>query len=171
MSSLPNAFDPAGETNPKLVRFKVARVGKWNLRSSKSLWDMADLATYLLALDRLEEAAAIGEFISQSVLFEGNYNLWTPAARAIAVGVRALRLLGQSERADRIYQPIREHPDYVINRAIEEQILRDTLQTLQNEAYLLITRDNIVRIEDALAGRPSTEGFRYLKWRIILPRP
>jgi hypothetical protein len=159
MNFLPSAFDPDDETNSKLRKFKLARAGKWSLRSSKSLWDTADLATYLLALERYKEAAEIGGFIAQNVSFDGNYNRWTPAARAIAVGVRAGRLLGDAEMADRIYRPIREHPDYIINRAIEEQMIRQTPETLQNGSFLLVTRDNVVRIEDARAGRSGTEWY------------
>jgi hypothetical protein len=93
---------------------------------------MADLATYLLALDRHEEAAEIGKFVSENVPFQGNYNLWSPAAAAIVVGVRALRLLGQSETAERVYQAIRDNPSYVIHRQVEEQMLRDAQNALQN---------------------------------------
>ena len=71
MTHLPKAFDPAGELNPKVARFKLVRVGKWSLKSKQSLWDIVDLATYLLALDRNREAADIGDFISAEVVFGG----------------------------------------------------------------------------------------------------
>ena len=102
MIQLSRAFSPDDEKNAKLAKFKLARAAKWSLRSGKSLLDMGDLATYLLALNRREEAVEIGEFVSQNVQFAGNYDIWTPAAYAITVGARAARLLGQDERSARI---------------------------------------------------------------------
>ncbi len=154
-----SAFDPTGEANPKLARFKAARIDKWSLRSSKSLWDMSDLATYLLALERYGEAADIGEFVSRSVSFGGNYNLWTPAACAIAIGVRAARFLGENERSRHIYEPIGIHPHYVINRLMEEQTLRETPDALNEKMFMGITRSTVGRIEDAREGRADTEWY------------
>jgi hypothetical protein len=159
LNSLPRAFESAGEANGKLARFKRVRVGKWSLRSSKSLSDMADLATDLLALERYEEAAEIEEFVSQNVAFKGDYNLWTWAACAIGVGVRAWRLLGENNKADRVYQPVRDHPAYIINRSSDDERLREAPDNIQRKAFRLVTRTYIMRLEDARAGRPGTEWF------------
>jgi hypothetical protein len=48
---------------------KRVRAGKWSLWSTKSLAEMAQLATYLLALGRHPEAPEIGEFVSDIVCF------------------------------------------------------------------------------------------------------
>jgi hypothetical protein len=50
---LPVAFGPTAEPNHWLARFKAARVGKWSLKNSKSLREMADLAFYLTAVPAL----------------------------------------------------------------------------------------------------------------------
>ena len=130
---------------------------------------MEQLATNLLALERHDEAAEIGEFVSQNVRFAGNYDTWTPAARTIAVGARAARLLGETERADNIYLPIGEHPDYVINRPLEEQMLGEMSHGVKQKQFSMVTQHNIVRLEDARAGR-APNGIRLQRWRAFLVR-
>jgi hypothetical protein len=156
----PMAFGFDGETVPKLASFKRVRAGKWSLRSVKSLSEMAELATYLFALGRYEEAAEIGQFVSEEVLFSGNYNLWSPASYSIVVGARASRLLGQEDRASKIFAPLKTNPSHCFNQGTLKQIIRETYDSLRQGASLrLVARHNTLLLEESHAGRPGTEWY------------
>jgi hypothetical protein len=59
---LPKAFDPEGEANRSLARFKASRLTKWNVNRPRSLRDMHELAVSLEALGRRSEALEIASF-------------------------------------------------------------------------------------------------------------
>ena len=69
LKNLPQAFAYEDEENIYLKSYKRSRYKKWSVKSSASLREMADLAANLLSLDRQEEAAMIGIFVKQSVVF------------------------------------------------------------------------------------------------------
>jgi hypothetical protein len=155
--TLPKSFSAEGEVLPKLKRFKSARARKWSFGSRRSWRDMADLATYLLALGRHSEAAEIGEFVSSHLKFKGDYGLWSPATLAIAVGARCLRLIGQPERADVVFAPVREVPSSNWSRTILEQIFRETPDAIRSGSALSVASAHILLLEEARAGRAGTE--------------
>ena len=57
---------------------------------------MADLAWFLVALDRYDEAIEVASFVAERVTFQGDYDIWSPACRAILCGPYCLRHLGRS---------------------------------------------------------------------------
>jgi hypothetical protein len=157
---LPLAFEFEGENVPKLAKFKRVRAGKWSLRSAKSLSEIAELATYLLALERYEEAAEIGQFVSEGIEFSGNYDLWSPASQSIAIGARASRMLGQEDRASKIFAPLKTNPSHCFNQATLKQILRETYDSLRQGVSLkLIACHNALVLEEFYAGRGGTEWY------------
>lgn len=107
---LPAAFGPKGETNQWLAQFKSARVGKWSLKSSKSLREMADLGFFLTALGRFDEALEVLGYPSDRVAFAGDYNIWTWVRVCISLRYRLLLECGRHEEAIDSIQRLRGYP-------------------------------------------------------------
>ena len=93
-SELPSAFGVSAEPNKYLKRFKGSLQRRFRLTRSNELFEAVDLAYYLLALDRHEEALEIVSFLSNAVEFNGDYKIWTPVGCAIILESRLHRLLG-----------------------------------------------------------------------------
>src|SRR5689334_9254929 len=91
---LPGAFLPDDEPNGFLRKFKSTRVSKWRLTSSASLWEMSDLATYLLALERPTEAIDVAGYPADRVQFRRDYNIWSPVSCCMNVRSHAQHILG-----------------------------------------------------------------------------
>jgi hypothetical protein len=110
----PPAFSAEGETNAFLSAYKESRAGRWSLTRMEPLFEAVDLAVYLIALDRPGEALEVVSFLSSSVAFTGNYNIWTPVGYALCWQARLHRLAGDTARADAALQRVREHP-FLVN--------------------------------------------------------
>jgi hypothetical protein len=106
----PNEALPEGEPNRYLAKFKSSLCKRWSLTRMETLYEIADLALFLLALDREEEALAVAASIAASIpapppLPRGgfNYNVWCPAtfshALVVHLGAGSLRDQAGASRA------------------------------------------------------------------------
>jgi len=94
---------PDGEPNRYLAKVKASLGKRWSVSRMETLYEIADLAMYLWALDRPGEAVAIAAAVAAAVpapppLPGGrvNYNLWCPATHSHALVAR----LGASARPE-----------------------------------------------------------------------
>lgn len=90
---------PDGESNRYLARVKTSLCKRWSVSRRETLYEIADLAVYLWALERPAEAVAIAASVAVAVpepppLSEGrrNYDVWCPATYSHALVVH----LGES---------------------------------------------------------------------------
>ena len=90
----PHEALPEGETNRYLAKFKSSLCKRWALTRMETLYEIFDLAAFLWALQRDEEALAIAASVATSVpapppLPRGgvNYNIWCPATLSHALCV------------------------------------------------------------------------------------
>lgn len=86
---------PDGETNRYVAKAKASLVKRWAVTRSETLYEIADLAAFLWALERPGEAVAVAAAVALAVpepppLPRGrvNYTLWCPATYSHALVVR-----------------------------------------------------------------------------------
>lgn len=77
---------PDGEPNRYLAKVKASLCRRWSVSRMETLYEIADLAVYLWALERPGEAVAVAAAVATAVpapppLPKGgvNYNVWCPA--------------------------------------------------------------------------------------------
>lgn len=84
--AIPKEALPDGESNSYVAKFKSSLSKRWTLTRMETLYEISDLAMFLWALERSEEAIAVASSIASAIpgppaLPRGgfNYNLWCPA--------------------------------------------------------------------------------------------
>jgi hypothetical protein len=129
---LPVSFLPDGESNRWLAKYKQARLGKWSIRSGRSLADMSDLAAFYLALDRYDSAIDVAEFVRGHVVFAGDYNIWTFAANALCYGAYACRRTDRLDQEIALFEPVIVNPERVIpdRQQLEPEMLEERARLL-----------------------------------------
>ncbi|MCO5968465.1 hypothetical protein [Actinoallomurus soli] len=122
----PSAASPAGETNRHLAKVKTSLARRWSHTRMKELYDEADLARYLWALEREAEALDILRSVTSTVPVPGaspNYNIWSPVVTMNALEARIHRLAGDDAAAAAPAARLLADPGLAPNRAaITEQI-------------------------------------------------
>jgi hypothetical protein len=86
----------APEPHPFIAKRKAALAKKFSVKRMDGLFDYVDIAWLVLAAGREEEARAMADWLGETVVFDGNFNVWTPVSRAIALSARLRRLANQS---------------------------------------------------------------------------
>lgn len=83
---------PETEPNRYLAKVKASLSKRWSVSRMETLYEIADLAVYLWALERSDEAVAVASAAAASVpapppLPKGgvNYNIWCPATYSHAL--------------------------------------------------------------------------------------
>lgn len=83
---------PGGETNRYLAKFKASLCKRWSVSRMETLYEIADLAAYLWALERPREAVAVAASVATAVpappalpANRVNYNIWCPATHSHAL--------------------------------------------------------------------------------------
>jgi len=124
MMNFPKAFLPDGEQNRFLMKYKSSL--KKTLTNMEGLFEEVDLAFYLTAIDRVDEALEVLGFLTSRINFDGNYNIWTPVGFGICLQGRLYRMKGDSLAADEAFERIETHPlrKGLPQKAIEEEIKR-----------------------------------------------
>jgi hypothetical protein len=85
---------PEGEPNRWLAKLKSSLCARWSYTRSGTLYEIFDLAAFLWALDRNDEALAVAGSVAASVpaptpYRDGfNYSIWCPATFSHALVVR-----------------------------------------------------------------------------------
>jgi hypothetical protein len=98
----PAAALPANEPNRYLAKVKTSLARRWSLTRMKELYDQADLARYLWALERDAEALAVLRSVTSVVPVPSglpNYNVWSPVVTMNALEARICRLAGDGAGA------------------------------------------------------------------------
>jgi hypothetical protein len=86
---------PDGESNRYLAKVKASLCKRWSASRRETLYEIADLAAFLWALERSDEALAVASWVAVAVpapppLPKGgvNYNVWCPATYSHALVAR-----------------------------------------------------------------------------------
>lgn len=105
---VPNRFHADGEEHRYVQRFKKSWVKRYRPTRSEEVFEAVDLAHFLAALEREDEATALLEFVTDGAAFKGNFNLWTPMGYALVSLAWLRRRAGDDEGASRALDPLRE---------------------------------------------------------------
>ena len=130
----PSVFFPDEEPNRFLLKYKTSLQKRWTLTQMKTLFEEVDLAYYLTALDRNEEALRVVTFITENLSFDGNYNRWTPAGYALSLQARLHRLAGDHDAFEAALARIRMHP-FLITRPEDISRILSTTPAKIEEFY------------------------------------
>jgi hypothetical protein len=135
----PNEALPHGEPNPFLSRFKASLSRRWSLTRMETLYEISDLAMFLWALERRQEAFEVAASVAIGIpaapaLPEGgfNYNLWCPAtlSHALVIHLASRDQFEQIEasRAALLTDPgiARNNPSYLRDRIEQARHWADT---------------------------------------------
>lgn len=96
------AASPVNESNRYLVKLKTSLARRWSHTRRKELYEQADLARYLWALEREAEALDMVRSVTSAVPLPGrlpNYNVWCPVVTMDALEARGCRLAGEEAAA------------------------------------------------------------------------
>ena len=123
---------PDDEPNRYLGKVKASLCKRWSVSRMDPLYEIADLAAYLWALERPDEAVVIAEAVATAVpapppLPRGgvNYSLWCPATYSHALvarlGTGVLPEQAGASRAAVLADPgvARDNPRYVVNQVAD----------------------------------------------------
>ena len=108
--AFPPVFLSDGEQNSFLQKYKRSLAKRWTLTRMEGLFEEVDLAFYVDALGRSDEALQIVAFLTDQVAFSGNYNIWTPVGYGLCLRARLHRLAGDTPAAASALQRLIEHP-------------------------------------------------------------
>ena len=106
----PTFINSEKESDPFLKKTKEQLEKKWSVTTMDSLFKITDLAYFLVALGRVDEAKEIGSFLAKTSPFTGNFNLWTPVGHAILLHSHLLRMEGKETEARNFLKPVLENP-------------------------------------------------------------
>jgi hypothetical protein len=105
--SLPRAFDPDHETHKFLVHVKKKASKNFRWTSAACLTNGTELAFYLHALGRDEEALEVSRFLGQ-YQFAGDFRYWSPLEVALCLRAWLARQRGHAEEAAESVRRVRE---------------------------------------------------------------
>ncbi|GLY73495.1 hypothetical protein [Actinoallomurus iriomotensis] len=117
----PRAALPAHEENRYLAKVKTSLARRWSHTRMKELYEQADLARYLWALDREAEALDVLRSVTSAVPPPGgaglpNYNVWSPVVTMNALEARICRLDGDEAGAAAPVSRLMADPGLAPNR-------------------------------------------------------
>jgi hypothetical protein len=104
---LPAVFDPDRETDKFLTRIKKKAFKSFRWTSAQCLQNGDELAYWLYVFGRDEEALGVCRFLGQ-YQFAGNFSLWSPIERLLALQARLLQQRGEKDAATACVQRIRD---------------------------------------------------------------
>ena len=98
------------EGNKSIARAKGAVAKKWSLTRADSLEGAVELAWFLVALGREDEARELVDSIVEGVTFSDDPKVWSPVANAIALAARLARRRADEVRRASLVARLVEHP-------------------------------------------------------------
>jgi len=131
---VPERFRDKHEEHKYLRRFKKTWKRRFKPTRMEPLLEGVDLANYLVALGRKEEARDLLHHLVDDAVFDGNYNIWTPVGCGIILLARLNRI--GADPGARTAQ---------LNRLIEHnyrRTTRDFRTPAHTRRMLLIDRSN-----------------------------
>jgi hypothetical protein len=96
--------------NKLIARTKVRLAKNWSLTRMATLFEISQLAWFLVALERSEEAGSLVDRVADGVTFTGNHNIWSPASNSISLAARLARQAGDEARRAALIAKLVEHP-------------------------------------------------------------
>lgn len=125
----PRAALPANEENRYLAKVKTSLARRWSHTRMKELFEQADLARYLWALDREVEALDVLRSVTSVIHPPSgalpNYNVWSPVVTMNAIEARICRLGGDEAGAVAPVSRLMADPglapnrDFITGRVVE----------------------------------------------------
>lgn len=127
----PDVALPEGESNRYVAKFKATLCKRWSSTRMETLYEIFDLAAFLWALERNDEALAIAGSVVAAVptrptLGDGfNYNIWCPATYSHALLLHLAtddwKARAEASRAELLRDPgiSRHNPDFIANKVVE----------------------------------------------------
>lgn len=176
----PNEALPHGERNPFLVRFKSSLSKRWSLTRMETLYEISDLAIFLWALERQQDALGVAASVATGIPLppslpggKFNYNLWCPAthshALVVHLGPPGWRDRVEASRAALLADPgiARNNPRYLSDRIAEARHSVDTplhhkaaktdYQTFARHMGALVLYNELAKAGDPMFEEFSTE--------------
>ena len=108
--AFPAVFSAEREQNRFLKQYKSTLGRRLTFTRMEGLFEEVDLAFYLTALGRTDEALQLLTFLTGNIEFNNNYNVWTPVGYGISLQARLHRLIGDTHSAQTALERIRAHP-------------------------------------------------------------
>ncbi len=90
-----------GDPHPLIAKKKASLAAKFSPKRMSALYSYVEIAWYLAAVERLDEARAMTDWVVDHVPFTGDFNVWTPASCAIALSARLARQNGDDASRQR----------------------------------------------------------------------
>ena len=107
---LPAAFLLEGETVALVARLKRSLENRAKLSSMAALFEIDDLACFVLALGRDAAAASICGYLLDNVAPTTNKHVWTPVGYAACLQAHVFRQKGSTKRAQAALATVVAHP-------------------------------------------------------------
>ena len=111
-------FSPEQESHKYLKKFKKSWIKRFRPTRMEENYEGVDLANYLVALNRNEEAIKLLTFITEQIQFNEDYNIWSPTGSAIILLASLLRV-SESKKYENTINRIVENDYYAKNRKKE----------------------------------------------------
>ena len=117
----------AGDFHSYVAKAKASLAKKASLSRMDPLYDAVELAWFLTALDRGDEAKPLLDWIIAGVPFKGNYSTWSPAGAAICLRARLARIEGDEAMRASVVNRLVANPAYatVERPQIDDRIADD----------------------------------------------
>jgi hypothetical protein len=134
------------------------------------LFETCDLAWYLVALDRKEEAYQLAASVANGIVFSGSYNVWTPASLSIALAARLARQAGKPEVGHAFVARLVANPSHVFaDRSAFERtfgLLPRELLEAKEEVSLKWACHKAARVlgQAGYFRETAGQGFNYDAW-------
>jgi hypothetical protein len=106
-TTLPAVFDPSTEPNKVLATAKALVFKKFSWTKSQPLFDALRLAQLLVLFGKEDEALEVCRTLGR-LEFTGNFNLWSPVEKALALQSRLLRKEGNTMEAEACLKRVRD---------------------------------------------------------------
>jgi hypothetical protein len=167
-ASGPECFSSAHESNSHIKRIKAVLENSWKPSVVKSLYSATDLAILLVAQKRESDAAAICELLTHSVVFNKNYDKWTPVGYAHCLLALIQINAGHVVEAKKALEPILKNP---MNRYPGQEGITQKLKEIPETFQKALSNSKPAnRLEDATRvlydlvwllslGKIQAEGF------------
>lgn len=124
--------------HPFIAKQKAVLAKKFSLKRMNDLFGYVTIAWLLVGADRVAEARAMADWLGESVAFAGDFNVWTPVSRAIALSARLARLAGGDPKPH-----------------VEKLVAHQALAVMERELFDPWVAREPKKIVDAMAEKPS----------------
>ena len=111
-SNIAELLDDANESSSRIQKLKEKLRARPSLRSVQCLTDLSTLTVFLVSQDRLDEAVRLAVFVSESVAFSGNFDIWSPVHLICYAGAYACHRCGNEDYSNHLFAKAEPHGDF-----------------------------------------------------------